>query len=48
MNILFPLQVAEAVRMSSKLGHNVSHIVNDAEYPIIFYEWKSCKNSLSH
>ena len=41
MNIFFQLQVAETVRRSSRNGHNVPHIVNDAEDPVLFYEWKS-------
>jgi len=35
------LQVAETVRRSSRNGHYVPHIVNDAKDPVIFYEWKS-------
>ena len=36
------IQVAETVRRSSRNGHYVPHIVNEAKDPVIFYEWKSC------
>ena len=39
--IFLLLQVAETVRRSSRNGYNVPHIVNDAEDPVLFYEWKS-------
>jgi hypothetical protein len=48
MNIFLQLQVAETVRRSIKNGQYVPHIVNDAKDPVIFYKWKSCKNSLCH
>ena len=41
MNILLQLQVAETVRRSSRNGHYIQHIVNDAKDPVTFYEWKS-------
>jgi hypothetical protein len=28
--------------LSSRNGHYVPHIVNEAKDPVIFYEWKSC------
>ena len=30
------------MRRSSRNGHYVPHIVNEAKDPVIFYEWKSC------
>jgi hypothetical protein len=48
MNILLQLQVAEALRMSNRNGHYVPHIANNTKDPVIFYEWKSWKNYLSH
>jgi hypothetical protein len=41
MNIFLQLQVAETVPRSSRNGHYVPHIVNDAKDPVLFYEWKS-------
>jgi hypothetical protein len=41
MNIFLQLQVVETVRRSSRNGHYVPHIINDAKDPVIFYEWKS-------
>lgn len=34
-------EVAESVRRSSRNGHNIPQLINDAERPVSFYDWTS-------
>lgn len=34
-------EVAESVRRSSRNGHNIPQLINDAERPVAFYDWAS-------